>query len=115
MAIWGFKDALKVVINPASDGILYHGMGNRMDYKRFLRLKANEPEPMNIPEKVEIKSKDTFVLLSSNFPKGDFYNRHSDGALFDNWKEIIDQLKRLYGKANVAVIPTPSIQLPDIV
>ncbi|HIE30315.1 TPA: DUF2088 domain-containing protein, partial [Candidatus Poribacteria bacterium] len=54
-----FKDALKVVINPASDGILYHGMGNRMDYKRFLRLKANEPEPMNIPEKAEIKSKDT--------------------------------------------------------
>jgi len=110
-----FKDALKVVINPASDGILYHGMGNRMDYKRYLRMQANEPEPTNIPEKVEIKSKDTFVLLSSNFPKGEFYKRYADGALFDNWGEIIDQLKKLYDQANVVVMPNPSIQLPEIV
>ena len=110
-----FKNALKVVINPASDGIPYHGMGNRMDYKRFLRMRANEPEPTNIPEKVEIKSKDTFVLLSKNFPKGEFYKRYSDGAMFDNWGEIIDQLKKLYDKANVAVMPTPSIQLPEII
>jgi len=110
-----FKNALKVVIDPASDGILYHGMGHRMDYKRYLRMKTNEPEPTNIPEKVEIKSKDTFVLLSSNFPKGEFYNRYSDGALFDNCEEIISQLKKLYDKANVTVMPTPSIQLPDIV
>ncbi|MBC8230490.1 DUF2088 domain-containing protein [bacterium] len=109
-----FKNALKVVIDTASDGISYHGMGHRMDYKRYLRMKANEPEPTNIPEKAEIKSKDTFVLLSSNFPKGEFYNRYSDGALFDNWEEIISQLK-LYNKANVAVMPTPSIQLPEII
>ena len=76
-------------------------------------MKANEPEPTNIPAKAEIKSKDTFVLLSSNFPKGEFYNRYSDGAMFDNWEEIIGQLKKLYNKANVAVMPTPSIQLPE--
>ena len=109
-----FKNALKVVIDPASDGILYHGMGNRMDYKRFLRIKSDEPQPTNIPEKVEIESKDTFVLLSSNFPKGEFYNRYSNGALFENWEDIIDQLKKLYDKANVAVMPYSPIQLPNI-
>lgn len=109
-----FKSALKIVIDPASDGIIYHGMGNRMDYKRYLRMKANEPKPTNIPEKAEIKSKDTFVLLSNNFPKDEFYKRYSNGAMFDNWEEIIDQLKKLYDKANVAVIPNSPIQLPEI-
>jgi len=109
-----FKNALKIVIDPASDGILYHGMNARMDYKRFLRIKSNEPQPTNIPEKVEIKSKETFVLLSSNFPKGEFYSRYPNGALFENWEDIADQLKKLYDKANVAVIPYSPIQLLNI-
>jgi len=109
-----FKNALKVVIDPASDGIQYHGLSDRMDYGRFLRMKANEPQPANIPEKVEIKSKETFVLLSSHFPKGVFYSRYTNGALFENWEDIVDQLKKLYDKANVAVIPYSPIQLPNI-
>lgn len=116
-ALWPsglFKNALKVVIDPASDGIQYHGMGNRMDYQRFLRIKSAEPQPTNIPEKVEIKSKETFVLLSSNFPQGEFYSRYANGALFDNWEDIVDQLKKLYDQANVAVMPYSPIQLPSI-
>jgi hypothetical protein len=35
--------------------------------------------------------------------------------MFENWEEIIDQLKKLYDKANVAIIPNSPIQLPEIV
>lgn len=110
-----FKNAQKVVINQASDGINYHGLGHKMDYDSFLKMKANEPEPNNIPENAEIKSKADFVLLSSNFPKCDFYRHYPNGALFDNWNDLITQLKQLYHKPRVAVIPYSPIQLPHII
>jgi len=109
-----FKDAQKVMINPASDGIKYHGMSDKLDYDSFLKMKKKE-EPTNIPKKGEIKSKEDFVLLSSNFPKGEFYKQYPDGALFENWEDLINQLKRFYHEAKVAVIPYSPIQLPHIV
>lgn len=110
-----FKNAQKVMINPACDGIRYHGMGDKVDYDTFVKMKADEPELVNIPEKVEIKSKEDFVLLSSNFPEGEFYKRYANGALFGNWEELISQLGQLHHKAKVAVIPYAPIQLPNIV
>ena len=110
-----FKNAQKIVVNPASDGIRYHGMGDKVDYETFLKMKAKEPEPSNIPEKVEIKSKEDFVLLSSNFPKGEFYKQYSNGAMFDNWGDLIGQLEQLHPEAKVAVLPYAPIQIPNIV
>ena len=110
-----FKNAQKVVINPACDGIRYHGMGDKVDYDTFVKMKASKPEPTNIPKKVEIKSKEDFVLLSSDFPKGDFYKQYSKGAMFDNWEDLIHQLEQLYREAKVAVFPYSPIQLPHIV
>lgn len=109
-----FSEAQKVVINPASDGILYHGMGNGVDYQTFLEKKAEEQEKTPIPEKAEIQSKDDFVLLSSNFPKDEFYKRYPTGALFYRWDDLMEQLKTLYDAANVAVIPYSPIQLPNV-
>jgi lactate racemase len=109
-----FKNAQKIVINQASDGINYHGLSHKMDYDSFLKMKANEPEPNNIPENAEIKSKGDFVLLSSNYPKGDFYRHYPNGALFDNWEDLIVQLKQFYHKPKVAVIPYSSLQLPHL-
>ena len=110
-----FKNAQKVMINPASDGIRYHGMGDKMDYDTFVKMKANEPEPTNIPKKAEIKSKEDFVLLSSDFPKGEFYKRSSSGVMLDSWEDLIAQLEQLHNKAKVAVIPYAPIQLPRII
>ena len=110
-----FKNAQKVMVNPASDGIKYHGMSQDVDYDTFLSMKADRPEPTNIPEKAEIKSKEDFILLSSNFPKGEFYRQYSNGALFDNWGDLIHQLRQLYHEAKVAVIPYSPIQLPHII
>ena len=110
-----FDKALKVIIDPASDGIFYHGMSHRMDYGRFLRTKAREPQQVSIPAIPKIASKDTFVLLSSSFPKALFYSRYTDGALFETWNDVVDQLGKLFDRANVAVIPYAPIQLPSVV
>ena len=110
-----FKNAQKVMINPASDGIKYHGLSNKVDYDTFLRMKADEPKPTNIPKKVEIKSKEDFVLLSSDFPKGEFYKQYPNGALFENWGNLIAQLEQLHSEAKVTVIPYSPIQLPHII
>ncbi len=110
-----FKNAQKVMINPASDGIIYHGMGHKMDYDAFLEMKANEPEPTDIPENGEVKSKEDFVLLSSGYQRGDFYKRYPSGALFEDWDDLVDQLKQLHHEAKVAIIPYSPIQLPNII
>ena len=41
-----FEGAYKVLLNPASDGILYHGLTDRMSYGRYLALKQRVPRPM---------------------------------------------------------------------
>ena len=110
-----FRNAQKVMINPASDGIKYHGMSQDVDYDTFLSMKADRPEPTNIPEKAEIKSREGLILLSSNFPEGEFYGRYSNGALFHNWEDLIHQLRQLYHEAKVAVIPYSPMQLPHII
>jgi nickel-dependent lactate racemase len=110
-----FKNAQRVMINSASDGIRYHGMGDKVDYDTFLKMKAYEPEPVNVPEKAEIRAKEDFVLLSANFPKGEFYKRYSNGVMFENWENLVHQLKQLYDNAKVALIPYSPIQLPHIV
>ena len=110
-----FKDAQKIAIDPASDGINYHGTSNKVDYETFLKMKENEPEQTNIAKEGEIKSKKDFVLLSSNFPKAEFYKQNPNGAMFENWADLIDQLEKLYQEAKVAVIPYSPIQIPHIV
>jgi nickel-dependent lactate racemase len=110
-----FKDAQKVMINPASDGVKYHGMSDKVDYDTFLKMKADETEPTDIPKRGEIESRQDFVLLSSNFPKDEFYKRYPNGAMFENWEDLIHQLEQLYHEAKVAIIPYSPIQLPHTV
>jgi nickel-dependent lactate racemase len=109
-----FKNAQKIVINPASDGIDYHGLSNKVDYETFLSMKSNELNSV-IPKNGEVKSKDDFIMLSTNYPKGDFYKRYPKGALFEDWEVLINQLGKLYQKARVVIIPYSPIQLPRIV
>jgi len=110
-----FANAQKVAINPASDGILYHGMGAGVDYQTFLAKKAEEQEETHLPATTEIQSKEAFVMLSSNFPKDEFYKRYPTGALFYRWDDLIEQLKPLYDGAAVAIIPYSPIQLPNVI
>ncbi len=108
-----FKNAQKVMINPASDGIEYHGLGDRMDYETYLGKKADEK--IDVTEDGGIKSKDDFVLLTSNFPRSKFCRSYPNGAMFESWEELIGQLESLHHKPKVVVIPYSPIQLPQII
>ena len=110
-----FGSAQKVMINPASDGIQYHGMTDKVDYETFLKMKKDDAIPVDVPRKVEIKSKETPILLTARYPEAKFYKQNPGGAMFDNWEELMDQLKPLHRKPKVAVIPYSPLQLPHIV
>jgi hypothetical protein len=108
-----FEDAYKVMVNAASDGILYHGLSNRMDYARHLKLRAEAEEPC-IPSEPAI-SKEHMVMFSEGFKPEDYYRRNPDGALFSTWDALMARLTQVCPAGRAAVIPCSSIQLPEIV
>lgn len=110
-----FENAYKVMINPASDGILYHGLTDRMDYARYLMLKET-PKEVDIPSKPTVDSRDHLVMFSGGFRPEDYYGRarYQGGSLFSSWDALIGELVRVCPEGNVAVIPCSAIQLPEI-
>ena len=110
-----FENAHKVMIDPALDGVCYHGLYGdyRVDFETFLKLKTKEPK---VERKPEINAKDGLVLLTESFPVADFYKKYPEGALFNRWENLAGQLQEIYPtsrKVRVAVIPCSPIQLPN--
>jgi nickel-dependent lactate racemase len=109
-----FKNAFKVMVNPASDGILYHGLSSRMDYARHLMLKerAVAADPRS---PAAIGSREQMIMLSEGFPPSDFYGRYEGGALFSSWEGLVGELRRVCPVAKVVVLPCAPMQLPRVV
>ena len=108
-----FKRAYKVVIDDACDGIIYHGVGDGMDYGRYLRSRETAPES-SAPREAVVTSTDQIIMLSEGFRPGDFYTHFEDGALFTRWDELAAEMRRVCPEGKVAVIPCSPIQLPTI-
>ena len=109
-----FDKAYRVTISAASDGIPYHGLGEGMDYRRYLAQKQ-KASAVSVPGRVEVTSKDQFIMLSQNYSAADFYGRFENGLLFTDWRTLIGQLEHCQPRATVAVLPCSGIQLPEIV
>jgi nickel-dependent lactate racemase len=107
-----FENAYKVIIDAASDGIMYHGLAHKMDYARHLRTKKEKKA--NIRGHNGIGSKDQIIMLSTGFAPDDFYKYNENGLLFDSAEALMAELKRVKPRAKVAVLPCSSIQLPEI-
>ncbi len=114
-ALWPigrFKNAYKVAINPATDGICHHGLFDRMDYARFCKLKSKQSR-RELPEP-KIEGPHQIAMWSEHFPVDDFYKRNPDGVLFRDWDMLCNQLiAKLPENARVAVFPNASIQVPS--
>lgn len=109
-----FKNAYKAYIDDASDGIIYHGLGDGMDWGRWLsRRKPAEASPDG--RKPTINSKDQMVVVSTGFQPEDFYRQFEDGALFPDWETLVEELQKVCPKGKVAVIPCAPIQTPVII
>lgn len=108
-----FERAYKVMLNPATDGILYHGLSDEMDYARHLMLR--EQSAADPPPPPEIRSTEQMIMVSEHFPPADFYRVHPDGALFASWESAVDALLQVCPTGSVVVLPCAPIQLPRVV
>jgi nickel-dependent lactate racemase len=107
-----FENAYKVMLNPASDGILYHGLADRMAYSRWRALRAEAP-PAELTPSAEVRSKEQVIVVSEHFPAADFYGRYPEGALFASWEAAVAELRRACPTGKVAALPCAPIQLPE--
>ena len=105
-----FDDAYTVAVNPASDGICYHGLFDQIDYARFLKQRV-EIAPMALPAP-KIGTPDQNLVWSKHFPVDEFYKKHSDDILFREWDMLVNMLaEKVPQNAQVAVFPCASIQV----
>lgn len=112
-ALWArphFDHAYTVVVNPAVDGICYHGLFDRSDWGRFNAQRLART-PMPDPEPV-LGRRDQALIWSTNFPVHDFPRKHPKDILVRRWETVIDLLRpAVPAQANVAVFPASGIQL----
>ena len=112
-ALWPrrfFDRAYTVAVNPASDGISYHGLFDRLSYNLF-QTKVAQRTPRELPTP-RIGKPDQVLILSEHFPVDEFCVKHAGDILFRHWEDLIAQLsERLPRRARVAVFPFAGIQV----
>ena len=112
-AMWAlshFEKAYSMALNPASDGICYHGLFEQIDYVRFVQEKEERTES-ELPTP-QLGTQDQLHVWSEHFLVDDFYKKHPGALLFRD----LDQLITLFGEklpaqAKVAVLPAAGIQV----
>jgi nickel-dependent lactate racemase len=103
-----FPNAYTVAVNPACDGICYHGLYSRMDWARYQQQETNGVAE----EESRIGNREQPLVWSEKFPRHEFASKIKDGILFRDWGSLIDQLaERLPRDARVAVFPCGGIQV----
>jgi nickel-dependent lactate racemase len=112
-ALWArpfFENTYTVVVNPAVDGICYHGLFDRIDWKRFsAQLKARQP--MADPTPV-LGRRDQALIWSENYPVHDFSRKQPNDILVRKWETVIDLLRPAVPEnAKVAIFPVSGVQV----
>jgi lactate racemase len=110
-ALWmrgHFPKAYTIAVNPACDGICYHGLYSRMDWARYGQQAVNGvEEPM-----AQVGTREQPLVWSEKFPRHEFAEKIKNGILFRHWEPLIAQLaERLPRDARVAVFPCGGIQV----
>ena len=112
-ALWAtrhFEKAYQMALNPASDGICYHGLFDQIDYARFLQQKA-ERTPSELPAP-QLGNQDQLHVWSEHFLVDDFYKKHPGALLFRDLEQLIALFaEKLPSNAKVAVLPSAGIQV----
>ncbi len=112
-ALWAtrhFEKAYKMALNPASDGICYHGLFDQIDYARFLEQKA-ERTASELPAP-QLGNQEQLHVWSEHFLVDDFYKKHPGALLFRDLKQLIALFaEQLPANAKVAVLPSAGIQV----
>ncbi|MCG9134748.1 DUF2088 domain-containing protein [Candidatus Poribacteria bacterium] len=112
-ALWAthyFEKAHRMALNPASDGICYHGLFEEIDYARFSQQRAERTQSELPPP--ELGTQDQLHVWSEHFLVDDFYKKHPGALLFRDLDQLIALFaERLPSQAKVAVLPSAGIQV----
>lgn len=112
-ALWAtrhFEKAYQMALNPASDGICYHGLFDQIDYARFVQQKA-ERTASELPAP-QLGNQDQLHVWSEHFLVDDFYKKHPGALLFRDLEQLIALFaEQLPSNAKVAVLPSAGIQV----
>ena len=112
-ALWAtryFEKAHRMVLNPASDGICYHGLFEEIDYARFSQQRAELPQTELPPPR--LGTQDQLHVWSEHFLVDDFSKKHPGALLFRDLDQLIGLFaERLPVDAKVAVLPSAGIQV----
>lgn len=112
-ALWAtryFEKAYQMALNPATDGICYHGLFEQIDYARFVQQKAERTES-ELPAP-QLGTQDQLHVWSEHFLVDDFYKKHPGALLFRDLDQLIALFaERLPASAKVAVLPSAGIQV----
>ena len=105
-----FPNARFVVVNPAVDGICYHGLFDRIDWQRYsAQVAAREAIIEPVPQ---LDGTDQVVIWSENFPIHDFPRKQPHDLLVRKWETVLELIEpTLPAHAKVAVFPTSGLQL----
>ncbi|RKU07614.1 hypothetical protein C6503_24315 [Candidatus Poribacteria bacterium] len=112
-ALWAthyFEKAYKMALNPASDGICYHGLFEEIDYARFSQQRAERTQSELPPP--QLGTQDQLHVWSEHFLVDDFYKKHPGALLFRDLDQLIALFaEKLPSQAKVAVLPSAGIQV----
>ncbi|MDE0552876.1 MAG: lactate racemase domain-containing protein, partial [Candidatus Poribacteria bacterium] len=112
-ALWAtryFEKAYQMALNPASDGICYHGLFDQIDYARFVQQKAERTES-ELPAP-QLGNQEQLHVWSEHFLVDDFYKKHPGALLFRDLEQLIALFaEQLPANAKVAVLPSAGIQV----
>ena len=112
-ALWAtryFEKAHQMALNPATDGICYHGLFEEIDYARFVQQKAERTQSELPPP--QLGTQDQLHVWSKHFLVDDFHKKHPGARLFRDLDQLIALFaERLPASAKVAVLPAAGIQV----
>ena len=112
-ALWcrkHFPKARFLVVNPAVDGICYHGLFDRMDWKRFSAQMAAREAIEDVHPTLQRDGQ--AIIWSEHYSAHDFPRKQPDDVLVRKWETAIGLLQPILPeRATVAVFPTSGLQL----
>ncbi len=106
-----FENAYTIALYPATDGSCFHGLFDRLDYKRYLQQKIDRLPTVPSPEP-KLGRPTQLHVWSEHFDRDDFYKEYPSSLLFRDIEQLIQLMsEKLPARAKVAVLPAAGIQV----
>ncbi len=106
-----FENAYTIALYPATDGSCFHGLFDRLDYKRYMQQKIERLPTVPTPEP-KIGKPTQLHVWSEHFDRDDFYKEYPSSLLYRDLDQLIELMtEKLPARAKVAILPVAGTQI----